>query len=181
MTCYGNLLFWYHLFHVLGASHICMGVFPSFENVSFYDSVNDVLYAIDVDFFSLDYAYHSKVWFSMVTHISYGFLSCIFLCLFLIWSRSSLSLKTNILSSAWFLLLVKPSSEFSSWVISVFNFIFIATWVIFKASLSLLNPFLKSWVTLSLLSALCLCFLRHHIVVFYSVFILLILNHNCTN
>lgn len=143
--------------------------FSQFEENFFCDLVDDLIYAIDLEFFSLiyAYAYTLKVWtrfeLFMVFHIPYvlfSWFNFFFYCMPL--SRfSTLLLSHDSLSFSWFILLVRISFEFSGWVFWVLNSIFISAYVFFNLSLIYCILFSSFGLLLLLLPTLCLCFLWH--------------------
>lgn len=49
ILCHGQFLFWCYLFGALGTSCTCLGLlFLSLEKNFFYDSVKDMVYAVDL-------------------------------------------------------------------------------------------------------------------------------------
>lgn len=84
-----------------------------------------------------------------------------FLYSLLVWSRSSLSLSPDILSCAWFILVVRIFFEFSYelWCLSISSLFHVES---SDVSISFLNFILKSGFSSSLLSVASLCFLGHH-------------------
>lgn len=151
--------------------YLCRCIFPEFGEFFFYDIVGELVYAIDLGFFSLFYACNSEIWFFIVPHNSYVFLSCILIfshfLLISSWS-ATISLTLDILPSACFINLVRLSFlivQLSYWV---FNPIFIQL----EASSVFLSP---NWILSSslwyqhgrqlfllFLSAFCLCLLGYH-------------------
>lgn len=89
----------------------------------FYDIVEDLVHAIDLGFFSLVYFYTWKIW---SLHGDLHFLYAPFLCFkmfphsLLISSLYSELVEFDSLYSAWFVLLVRLSFEFSSCIIGFF-------------------------------------------------------------
>lgn len=108
---------------VLCAFHIFVGM--SSINSAIFSSVI-LLNIIDLGFFSFVYACNWKVWFFFPWCPTLLYVLFLFHFYFsyslLIWSRSSiLSSSHDVLSSAWFSLLVRLSFEFESWVIGFFK------------------------------------------------------------
>lgn len=131
------------LFGALYASCFRTNVsFFLFGGVFFYGLVEDLVYAIDLGFFSL--VHNSKVWVFLIYllwgvsfFLWFGLVSCTScmcgFCFVFIWFFMSLAYA--ILSHSF----ISLSFEIPSWATGLFNLIFISAWVHFNISISLLN------------------------------------------
>lgn len=140
-------------------------VFLWFEEVFLYDLIENFVYAIDLGFFSPSlpviqrYCFvflfvlfcflHDPTFLVYFFPMLYFFVFLLLLLFLLIWFRISLlSPRPNILSFAWFILLIKLSFEFSSWALGIFSSTLMSALVLFRVSVS-------DWIPLSALSGHC--------------------------
>lgn len=133
-----DFLFWSYLVRVFGGEVFCnLGyIYISFFSLEKFSSITieDLIYGIDLEFFVFIYTYNSKVWF--LSHDVLYFLYVPFLCFsFFIFTIFSwlfiLSLSTDILSSAWLILIARLFFEFFSWVGFSIPYLFLVLYFIF--------------------------------------------------